>query len=79
MVQLTAPAGSILQRRRNDASGGVRSRPVEISQILEHQELCSEEWSRIENGVAKPSRGLHIVENQNLETAVARVKEIFYE
>ncbi len=79
MIQLTAPANTILQRRQHDASGGVRSRPVEIGQIVEHQELCDEEWSRIENGSAKPLNGLHIVENQNLETAVAKVKEIIYE
>ena len=79
MIQLTAPADTILQRRQLDASRGTRSRPVDISQIVQHQELCAEEWGRIENGPAKPLKGLYVVENQNLETAVAEVKDIIYE
>ena len=75
-VQLTAPAETIMQRRQRDASTGVRSRPVEFDQIIEHQELCNQEWERIESGLVTPSRGMHVIENQDLDRAVAEVREI---
>lgn len=78
-VQLTAPADIVMQRRQRDASGGVRSRPTEISQIMEHQELCDQEWERIGTGLVKPSKGMYVIENRDLDTTVEEVREALYE
>ena len=78
LIQLKAPPESILERRRDDSENGTRSRPIQLKQIIEHQELCDNEWERIESGVIKPKRGMVIVENEDLSTAVAKTREVLY-
>jgi len=78
IVQLTAPPEVIAQRRIRDVSDGVRSRPIEIDQIVKHQELCDHEWSRIEAGLVQPDKGMHIIENRNLDASVSELRKVFY-
>lgn len=79
VVQLKAPAETILARRFKDAFlDNARERPTALDQILDHQALCDEEWQRLSAKHADLPRGMHIVQNQDIDQATKHVYEVLY-
>ena len=73
LVQLVAPPEVILERRLNDTS---RNRKADISQIVEHQSLCDDEWERIGKSKVLVKRKMHVIPNLDLGRTTREVRNV---
>lgn len=74
LIELVAPPETILARRKGDSSS--RTRPLFIEQIIEHQKICNIEWERIKKSSVKPRKGMIIIQNINLSSAVQELERV---
>lgn len=76
LIQVVAPFELINSRRKLDSD---RLRVSDISQIKEHQLLCSQEWERIKRSKLIPASRMHIVENIELSKATNELEKIIFD
>lgn len=80
IVQLQAEPETIISRRLRDLEDEAvqRVRPTALEQVKTHQTLCDTEWNRLLSRPIVIPKGLHIVENHDLDDTVNKVGEILY-
>ena len=76
LIQLTAPANIISERRKKDDQ---RKQNLDIAEIIKHQQLCSEEWSRISRENSLITKNMYVIENIDLKRTVEDVKGIIFQ